>query len=75
MLKEYDCVRLRKPLSDDSVPVGSDGVVLAIYKEPSLGYEVEFFDSRHRSLGTFTTTENDRVYATLALKSERHNTL
>lgn len=59
MLKEYDSVRLKKPLSDDTVPVGSDGVVLIVYKEPTLAYEVEFFDKSHRSLGSFSTTGDD----------------
>jgi|SRR5580765_8800167 len=58
MLKEYDSVRLKKRLSVDTVPLGSDGVVLMVYKEPTLGYEVEFFDESHRSLGSFSTTEN-----------------
>jgi hypothetical protein len=58
MLKEYDSVRLKRRLSVDTVPVGSDGVVLMVYREPTLGYEVEFFDERHRSLGSFSTTED-----------------
>jgi hypothetical protein len=59
MLKEYDSVRLKRPLSDDAVPVGSDGVVLIVYTEPTSGYEVEFFDESHRSLGSFSTTGDD----------------
>ena len=59
MLKEYASVRLKRPLSNDAVPVRSDGVVLIVYTEPTLGYEVEFFDESHRSLGSFTTTEDD----------------
>jgi Domain of unknown function (DUF4926)/Bacterial self-protective colicin-like immunity len=59
MLKEYDSVRLKRPLSNDAVPVRSDGVVLIVYTEPTFGYEVEFFDDSHRSLGSFTTTEDD----------------
>ena len=59
MLKEYDSVRLKRPLSNDAVPVRSDGVVLIVYTEPTLGYEVEFFDESHRSIGSFTTTEDD----------------
>ena len=58
MLKEYDSVRLKKRLSVDTVPLGSDGVVLMVYKEPTLGYEVEFFDESHSSLGSFSTTED-----------------
>ena len=59
MLKAYDSVRLKRPLSDEGVPVGSDGVVLRVYKEPTLGYDVEFFDESHRSLGFFSTAEDD----------------
>ena len=58
MLKEYDSVRLKRRLSVDTVPVGSDGVVVMVYREPTLGYEVEFFDESHRSLGSFSTTED-----------------
>ena len=58
MLKECDSVRLKRRLSVDTVPLGSDGVVLMVYKEPTLGYEVEFFDESRRSLGSFSTTED-----------------
>jgi hypothetical protein len=58
MLNEYDSVRLRKPLPSDKVPVGSKGVVLMVYREPKPGYEVEFFDASGKSLGNFTTEED-----------------
>ena len=57
MLKELDSVRLKMPLPEGVVPVGSKGVVLFVYTEPTLGYEVEFFDSANKSFGTFTTDE------------------
>jgi hypothetical protein len=41
--KELDSVRLTKPLPTDDVPVGSEGVVVYVYREPTLGYEVGFF--------------------------------
>jgi len=53
VLKELDSVRLKKPFPTSDVPVGSDGVVLYVYLEPTLGYEVEFFDPSYRSLGAF----------------------
>ena len=34
---------LREALPKGDVPVGSRGVVLMVYQEPTLGYEVEFF--------------------------------
>jgi hypothetical protein len=58
MLKEYDSVRLRKPLLDNNIPVGSKGVVLLVYTNPRLAYEVEFFDPSGRSLGNFTMEED-----------------
>jgi hypothetical protein len=57
MLNEYDSVRLSQPLNEAKVPVGSSGVVLMVYTEPTLGYEVEFFDTAGKSLGNFTTDE------------------
>jgi len=59
VLKELDCVRLKKPIPTDDVPVGSEGVVLYVYQEPTLGYEVEFFDPSNRSLGAFSLDAAD----------------
>jgi len=58
MLRELDSVTLNQPLPEGVVPVGANGVVLIVYSQPVLGYEVEFFDSSHRSLGTFTTNDD-----------------
>lgn len=58
MLKEYESVYLRGALPEGEVPVGSRGVVLMVYLEPTLGYEVEFFDENGKSLGNFTTDED-----------------
>ena len=60
MLDEYDCVRLRKPLFNYTIPVGSEGVVLMVYTQPTVGYEVEFFDASGKSLGT-ATTDDDHI--------------
>ena len=57
MLNELDSVILKMPLPEGSVPLGAHGVVLMVYHEPTIGYEVEFFDSSERSLGSFTTDE------------------
>jgi hypothetical protein len=59
VLKELDSVRLKRPLPTGDVPVGSDGVGLYVYLKPTLGYEVEFFDPSHRSLGAFSLTAAD----------------
>jgi hypothetical protein len=58
MLRELDSVTLKLPLPEGIVPVGANGVVLVVYREPVPGYEVEFFDSSLRSLGTFTTDDD-----------------
>jgi uncharacterized protein DUF4926 len=57
MLKELESVILKMPLPEGNVPVGAHGVILIVYREPVVGYEVEFFDSSKRSLGSFTTDE------------------
>jgi hypothetical protein len=57
MLNELDSVILKKPLPEGAVPVGAHGVIVMVYLEPVLGYEVEFFDSSQRSLGSFTTDD------------------
>jgi hypothetical protein len=58
MFNELDCVILTKPLLEGDVPVGCTGVILMVYTEPTAGYEVEFFDTTHKSLGTFTITDD-----------------
>lgn len=60
MLNEYDCVRLVKPLVSDRVPVGSEGVILMVFREPTLAYEVEFFDDTGGSLLNYTV-EPDQI--------------
>ena len=58
MFVELDCVTLTKPLPEGGVPIGSSGVILIVYEEPTPGCEVEFFDSCQRSLGIFTIDES-----------------
>ena len=58
MLRELDSVTLKLPLPEGIVTEGANGVVLTVYREPVRGYEVEFFDSSLRSLGTFTTDDD-----------------
>ena len=58
MLSELDSVTLTMPLPEGGVPVGSQGVVLIVYREPTQAYEMGFFDTSLRSLGTFTTDDS-----------------
>ena len=61
MFNEYDCFRLRRPIVGEMIPVGTVGVVLIVFHEPSVAYEVEFPDDTGRNLGsgpTFTLTED-----------------
>jgi hypothetical protein len=69
MFKEYGIFRLLKPIGDESIPVGKIGVVLMVYQDPSIAYDVEFVDENGRNLGsapTFTLTEDymERVQGT-----------
>ena len=59
MLSEYDVVRLRSSTSVDNVPAGSRGIVLIVYNDTPLAYEVEFVDGLGSSLGTITLQESD----------------
>jgi hypothetical protein len=58
LLKEYDSVKLVRPLPDADIPLGSHGVVLIVYEGKSPDYEVEFFDRSGNSVGNFTTDGN-----------------
>lgn len=53
MIREYDTVRTTKDLSD-CVRKGCIGAVVMIYQEPTLGYEVEFFDKEGDTLEVLT---------------------
>ena len=59
MLNEYDSVKLKLPLPNTAVLVGSAGVILLVYTEPWLAYEIEFFDGSMRSLGNYTVSPKD----------------
>lgn len=54
----YDTIVLKESHEDMGVPVGSRGVILIVYDEPSKAYEVEFVDCEGGSLGTFLVLEN-----------------
>lgn len=60
MFNEYDYFRLRRLLPNESIPLGTRGVVLMVFDDPSRAYEVEFPDGKGGNLGsamTFTVTE------------------
>jgi hypothetical protein len=40
-------------------PWARTGLSSLFYRQPTLGYEVEFFDESHGSLGSFSTIEDD----------------
>jgi Domain of unknown function (DUF4926) len=56
MFKEYDCFRLRKALPNESLQVGTIGVILMVFDSPSRAYEVEFPDGTGGNLGTQLTS-------------------
>ena len=60
MFNEYDSFWLRRQLPDESIPIGTRGVVLMVFEGPPRAYEVEFPDGRGSNLGkalTYTVTE------------------
>lgn len=58
MIREYDVVEAKKNLSD-MVLKGCKGTVLMIYREPTLGYEVEFIDNKGDTLDVLTVYPED----------------
>lgn len=62
MFKEYDTFRLKRMITnDDSVPLGTIGVVLIVLNSFPRVYEVEFPDGKGGNLGkevTYTVSED-----------------
>ena len=58
MLKEYAVVTATKDLSE-GVKRGCVGTVVMIYDDPSLAYEVEFFDKNGDTIELLTVEPND----------------
>ena len=56
MFAEYEVVFLVDDLSP-LLKAGTRGVVLRIYDDNPPGYEVEFFDANHTSIGVETVRE------------------
>jgi len=58
---EYDIVQLSKPIPGEHIPVNTRGVVLIVFDNEPVAYEVEFCDENGNSLRskpTFTLTED-----------------
>ncbi|MDF7670699.1 DUF4926 domain-containing protein [Orbaceae bacterium ESL0721] len=58
MINENDVIIAKRDLSD-LVLKGSRGVVLMIYQEPRLGYEVEFVNEDDETLAVMTVYPED----------------
>ena len=61
MFAEYETFLLKKSIPNETIPVGTRGVVLMVFDGPPRAYEVEFPDGRGGNLGeamTFTLTED-----------------
>lgn len=58
LFSEYDVVRVRRTLSAN-VAAGAKGVVLMIFDDIPVHYEVEFLDNKGNHLGIFTVSEQD----------------
>ncbi|WP_179472860.1 DUF4926 domain-containing protein [Mycolicibacterium vinylchloridicum] len=59
--QEYDGVRLLRPLPQYDLPVGAQGTVVMVYRDPSLPptYEVEFADDDGVTLALVTLKDDD----------------
>ena len=51
MFNDYDCFRLVKPLDDETIPVGTVGVVLMVFEGHPCHYLVEFPDDSGGNMG------------------------
>jgi hypothetical protein len=56
--KEYDVVRLRRAISEPSIPVGAIGTIVTVY-EGGKAYEVELCDRDGVTLALLTFHEED----------------
>jgi len=60
MIKEYDIVKAIKDLNSE-VLKGCKGTVVMVHDSPTLGYEVEFFNDTHETIGVLTVYPDDIV--------------
>jgi hypothetical protein len=57
-LREYDVVRLLRPLPEHELAAGALGAIVMVYSEPP-GYEVEFADEKGVTLALLTLYDED----------------
>lgn len=57
-LREYDVVRLLRPLPEHRLPAGAIGAIVMVYPSP-LAYEVEFADAQGVTIALVTLSEED----------------
>jgi hypothetical protein len=57
-LKEYDVVRLLRPLPQHRLPAGATGAIVMVYPSP-LAYEVEFADEHGITIALVTLKGED----------------
>ncbi|MCL2083435.1 MAG: DUF4926 domain-containing protein [Oscillospiraceae bacterium] len=58
MFEEYASVQATKDLSDNVI-AGCIGVIVFIYNDPRLAYEVEFFDDKNNTIDVLTVEPDD----------------
>jgi hypothetical protein len=57
--KEYDVVRLTRPVPENGLPAGARGAVLMVFADPPPpSYEVEFLDEAGDTIALLTLTED-----------------
>lgn len=61
MMKELDVVSACKDLSK-KVKKGCIGTIVYVYENPSLAYEVEFFDDENNTIELITVVKDDILY-------------
>ena len=55
-MNELDVVIAKKRLSE-RIEAGCKGVIVMVYHQPSLAYEVEFFDNNEETIDVITVEE------------------
>lgn len=56
-MKEFEQVKYKK--LNGPVPKGSKGTIVYVYEKHDRTYEVEFFDSNHKTIGVYTVEESE----------------
>jgi hypothetical protein len=61
MFNEYDIVELQHDRPIDKLCAGAIGTVLMVYRQPVVGYEVEFLDNDGKTIALLTLLETEVV--------------